>query len=362
MAKDVANHEERDHALLSPSGASRWMACTPSARLEEKHGGEDKSSPFAEEGTIAHELGEISLRHDVLGDLSDEDFNEKLNELMAKPLFNDEMFEEVPKYVDYCTETFRAAQTINKDAILSVEQKIDLTEYIPESFGSNDCIILADGTMEVIDLKYGKGIAVSASANKQLMLYGLGALLDYSLMFDIQQVTLTIVQPRLNNISSWTISANDLLAWADKVVRPKAKAAFNGTGELEAGDHCKFCKVKNRCRALSEKNLEIAKYEFSEPSMLTDNEIADIISRTPMLVEWANSINAYAQSEAINNGKVWPGYKLVEGRSNRKWLDEDKVENTLLANGLEEDEIYTMKLKGIGSIEKLLGKTKFNAL
>ena len=243
---------------------------------------------------------------------------------------------------------------------MEIEQKLDLTEYIPESFGTADCVIISDGVMEVIDLKYGKGVPVYADYNPQLMLYGLGALNKYDFMYEIESVKLTVVQPRLNNISSFLISVEELRKWANDVLKPQAELAFSGEGELNAGEWCKFCAVKNKCRALYEKQIELAKYEFKEPKLLSDEEIADILGRIPQLVEWANSVSEYAKDEAVNHGKAWPGYKLVEGRSIRKWSDEDLAAKAILSiPGVSEDQVYNTKLKGISDIEKLVGKKIF---
>lgn len=353
------NHTQRAHALLSASGAHRWLNCTPSAKLEEQFG-ERKSSPYAAEGTLAHELSELYIRYDILQCISVADFEAKLEELMANELFNDEMLDAIPMYTGYCAEQYQEAHTHDELAIMEIEQKLDLTEYIPESFGTADCIIISDGVMEVIDLKYGKGVPVYADYNPQLMLYGLGALNKFGFMYDIAQVKLTIVQPRLNSISSFLIPVNELEAWANDILRPAAKLAFSGEGELQAGDWCKFCAVKNKCRKLYEQQLEIAKYEFKEPALLTDEEIADVLGRLPQLTEWASSISEYARNKAIIEGKVWPGYKLVEGRSIRKWIDEEKAAKAILAvPGVSEDQVYNTKLKGISDIEKLLGKKLF---
>lgn len=359
----LKDHSQRSHALLSASGANRWLNCTPSAKLEEEFG-EKKSSVYAQEGTVAHELSELYLSRDVLQAITEDEFNVRLEELMSNELFTDEMLDVVPIYTDYCTEQFTEAKTINPLAVMEIEQKLDLTEYVPESFGTADCIIINDDVMEVIDLKYGKGVPVYATWNKQLMLYGLGALRKYDTMYDIVKVKLTIVQPRINNISTFEITVEELIKWAIEELKPKADLAFAGQGKLEAGDWCRFCSVKNKCRKLYEQQIEIAKYEFSEPELLTDEEIADILARAPKLVEWANSILEYAQERAINENKVWPGFKLVEGRSIRKWVDNEQlIEEALMEKGkLIEDEIYNQKLKSITDIERLVGKKKFSEL
>ena len=350
-------HNEREHALLSASAANRWLNCPPSAKLEDAEGPR-VSSVYADEGTLAHELGELYIRHDVLGTVDDQAFSDRFDEIMNNQLFSEEMLDVVPTYVDYCTEQFNAARSTDPQAVMDVEQKLDLTEFVPESFGTADCVILGGSLIEVIDYKHGKGVPVYAEWNKQLMLYGLGALRKYDVLFDIEEVRVTIVQPRINNISSWQISVDELLKWASDELIPIAKLAFAGKGELKAGDWCKFCAVKNRCRTLYEKNAELAKYDFQDAVLLSDDEIADILKKIPAFIEWANSIQAYAQERAINQGKVWPGFKLVEGTSRRKWLDEDAVAEAIFSKIPEasEDQVYDMKLKTITQIEKIFGK------
>lgn len=361
MQKAYNDHSQRAHALLSASGASRWMACTPSARLEEKYGGEDTQSAYAAEGTLAHEIAELYLRYD-LGLIGTDNFNKGLDSLMDNDLFAPEMLDEVEKYTSYCIEQYRAAKANGTGAIALIEERVDLTAWIPEAFGTNDFIVISDGTMEIVDLKYGRGVVVSATANKQLMLYALGALAKYELSYDITNIRLTIIQPRIDNINSWEIDPDSLMDWAETEVKKKAELAFKGEGELAAGDWCKFCKVKNRCRELAAQNMRLAQHEFKEPALLSDDEISNILKQAPKLVEWANDVTAYAQEQAVNKGKKWPGFKLVEGRSVRKWTDEDKVEQILIDNNFEEDEIFDMKLKGITAMEKMLGKTQFEAL
>lgn len=359
----LKQHSERTHALLSASGANRWINCTPSAKLEDKFGVRE-TSVYAKEGTLAHELSELYIRHDVLEDISSEEFNSTLERIMADELFNPEMLDVVPIYVDYIATETKAAKEDGIIAITEIEQTLDLTEYVPESFGTADCIIIDDDTMEVIDLKYGKGVPVYATHNKQLMLYALGALRKYDTLFDISSIKLTIVQPRINNISTWEISVEDLLDWAVNELKPAAELAFKGAGELKSGDWCKFCSVKNKCKALAQEQLELAKYEFADPEMLTDEEVADVLKRVEQLVEWANSVQEYALKQALEQKKIWPGFKLVEGISRRKWLDEEKVAEEIFAKIPEasEDEIFDMKLKSITNIEKLYGKKRVNDL
>lgn len=356
-------HSQRSHALLSASGASRWLACTPSARLENDFG-KNESSVYAKEGTLAHELGELMIRRDILNIISEDQYNYGLEQIMENELFNEEMLDVVPTYVDYVSQQFEEAKLRTKDARLEIEQKLDLREYIPESFGTSDAIIISDDILEVIDYKHGKGIPVSAEANKQMMVYALGSLAKYSMMYDINTIKMTVVQPRIDNISSWDISVDELIDWAETELKTKAEMAFKGEGELVVGDWCRFCSVKNKCRALYEENIKIAEYDFKEPRLLNDNEISDILLRTPALVEWANAISEYAQKQAIEEGKVWPGFKLVEGRANRKWVDEDTVVQALFSRlpDLNDEDVYTQKLKSITAIEQKIGKAKFAKL
>lgn len=358
----MEDHSKRKHALLSASGSERWFNCTPSARLEDEHGVRVESD-FAKEGTTAHMLGELYLINDVLGSLSDDEFTDKLNEIMQLPHFNEEMLIEVPKYVDYCIEIFEEAKQHTPDALASIEGKFDLGTYIKEGFGSNDFAVLADGVLEVVDLKYGKGIAVKAEKNKQLMIYGLGALLKYAFMYDVKTVRLTIVQPRLDNISSWDISYDDLIDWAETELTTQANKAFAGEGELNPGPWCKFCSIKARCPKLADENMELAKMDFADPKVkfLSDNDIAKILLQLPKLIDWANGIAEYAASEAINNKKVWPGLKLVEGQARRKWLDEAVVVRKIRSEfpSAEDEDIFNTKLKTITELEKLFTKKVF---
>lgn len=357
--KQQIDHAQRDHAFLSASGSHRWINCTPSAHLEDLEGPRP-NSVFAQEGTLAHEISELYIRRDIIGNISEDEFNTSLDEFMSNELFNEEMLDYVQTYVGYCEDEYNEANKVmNGQAVIEIEAKLNLQEWVPESFGSVDCCIIADGTLEVIDLKYGKGVPVYAPMNSQLMLYALGALRNYDTLYDIDNVKLTIVQPRLNNISTWETSVEELLKWAVEVVKPAADKAFKGEGELHSGDWCKFCCVKNKCRAIYEEQLKIAKYEFASPEFLNDEEIADILTRAPKFKEWIDAVCEYAQSKALNENKIWPGFKLVAGISRRKWIDdEEKVAEVILANfpAVSEDQIFDMKLKTITNVEKLVGK------
>lgn len=355
--KKEVNHSERAHALLSASGASRWIKCTPSPRLEE--GFANESSSFAEEGTLAHEFAELNLKLQLdLIEIGEYDLSAL--EHFRSDYYSDEMIHFVQVHIDYVTEQFAEAKRKTPDAILLIEQKVDITHLIEEGFGTCDVIIIADGTLEVIDLKYGLGVRVSAEDNSQLKLYGSGALEAYDLMYDIHTVKLTITQPRMDSISSWEISAKDLRQWGEEVVKPKAQIAYAGEGEQVTGDWCKFCKASPRCKAQADKALELAKLDFAEPMLLTDAELIDVYAQSPQVTKWLSSVTDYIFKEALA-GKKWEGYKLVDGQNRRGWTDEEKAQR-ILSTDYDEHHYVTTKLKGIGDIEKLVGKKVFPAL
>lgn len=346
------------HALLSASGASRWMACTPSARLEQNF--ENKTSQYAEEGTLAHELGELKLRKELEG-LSTRSFNSKVKKIQENELYTADMPDYVDMYVETCLERVSEAKAKTPDALFKIEQRLDFSEWVPEGFGTGDFVIIADGTMEVCDLKYGKGVPVSADNNKQMMLYALGAISEFSFLYDIEKVRMTIIQPRLDNISTFEVTVEDLVKWAEEYVRPRAELAIKGEGEFCAGDHCRFCRAKSVCKARTEKNLELAKYDFQKPNTLDNNDIAYILSKVDELVNWAGDVKEYALEQALQ-GEEFDGYKVVEGRSNRKWSSEDDVAKVLIGQGFQENMIYTRKLDGISKIESAIGKKEVQRL
>lgn len=346
------------HALLSASGASRWMACTPSARLEQNF--ENKTSPYAEEGTLAHELGELKLRKELEG-LSTRSFNSKVKKIQENELYTADVPDYVDMYVETCLERVSEAKAKTPDALFKIEQRLDFSEWVPEGFGTGDFVIIADGTMEVCDLKYGKGVPVSANNNKQMMLYALGAISEFSFLYDIEKVRMTIIQPRLDNISTFEVTVEDLVKWAEEYVRPRAELAIKGEGEFCAGDHCRFCRAKVVCKARANKNLELAKYDFQEPNTLDNNDIAYILSKVDELVNWAGDVKEYALEQALK-GEEFEGYKVVEGRSNRKWSSESDVAKVLIGQGFQENMIYTRKLDGISKIESAIGKKEVQRL
>lgn len=355
------NHSARKHALLSASGASRWLHCPPSARLEEKfeESSPSTSSVYADEGTLAHEFGDLNLRK-ASGRITDSAFEKEIKELRKHPLYSSEMEGEVDKYVTYVLEAFAEAKQKTPDAVLMIEERLDFSHLVEQGFGTGDAGVIADGVLEIIDLKYGKGIRVEAEENPQLMLYGSGALRSFELMYDIHTVKMTIVQPRLDHISSWEIPAKDLINWGEKTVKPAAAKAYEGKGVQKAGDYCKWCKVKAMCATLAAKNVALARHEFKDPHLLTEKQLLKVYKQQPMLVDWANAVAEYLLAEALK-GKQWPGYKIVEGRSQRKWMDKNKVIEILELSHDPKD-FMVSDLAGIPAIEKLLGKKDFPVL
>lgn len=348
-------HSTRKHALLSASGSSRWMNCTPSARLEEKF--PNKSSVYADEGTLAHEHSDVELLY-RLGRITKRVYNAEIKKIQRHKLYSAEMPGHVDKYVSYVMETYNSIRKEHPDAVILVEQRLDFSHIVENGFGTGDVLIIADGLMWVIDLKYGKGVAVSAIENPQLKLYGVGALREHELMFEINTVRLCIVQPRLDELSTFDIDADDLRDWSENEVKPAAVKAYGGEGDYKIGDWCRFCKAKAICRAMADKNLELAKFEFADPDVLSDSEVSDILGKIDILTDWAKSVKDYALDEALD-GKQWPGFKVVEGRSVRKWANEIKVVETLKRLEYPQDQFQVTKLAGITAVEKLLGKADF---
>lgn len=348
------------HAILSASASHRWLNCPPCVELEK--GFENKTSPEAAEGTLAHELGELSLRYQ-LEELTKRSYDSKVKKLITNnELYSEDMPDYVEIYTDVCMEKVAAARATTPDAIAIVEQKLNFSEWVPDGFGTGDFVIIADGTMEICDLKYGKGVPVSAIGNSQMRLYALGAITEFSFLYDIQNVKMTIIQPRLDSISTDEMTVDDLIKWANEYVKPRAELAIKGEGELCVGEHCTFCRAKAVCRAQEEYNMELAKYEFAEGKLLGKEEIADILGRVDDLVSWATKVQAYALEQALN-GVDYPGYKVVEGRSNRRYTDEIKVGEILIGQGFSEEKIYKPKaIEGLTNMEKLVGKKKLAEL
>ena len=332
------------HAVLSASASSRWLHCTPSARLERKF--PDASSPYAEEGTLAHAYAERFLNLFL-----------KTGKTTVAIKDNAEMQEAVQSYVSICVEKINEARTASPDAQIKVEQRLDFSRWVPEGFGTGDMVMVSDKYFEIVDLKYGKGVPVSAVSNSQMRLYALGMYEAFGYLYGADEVRMTIVQPRLDSVSTETISVNNLLAWGEEV-KKKAKIAFTGKGEFCAGSHCRFCKARNTCRAHAEYELKNVKEDL-QTAELEDFEISDILLRAKGIKTWLDGLEAYALGKALD-GYDWPGMKLVEGRSNRKITDDVIAANNLLNAGFGADEIYKPQtLRSITDLEKLCGKKMF---
>jgi len=337
-----------DHAVLSASGAHRWLNCLPSARLELEFVNNESSA--AAEGTAAHALCEHKLK-------------KALHMRSKRPvsIYNsDEMEEHSDAYVEFVMEQLELAKQSCTDPLILIEQRLDFSCYVPQGFGTGDCIIIADKKLHIIDFKYGMGVLVDAVDNPQMKLYALGALEIYDSLYDIEEVSMTIFQPRRENVSTWTIRVEDLKDWAEKELKPKAKKAYDGEGEYLPGEWCTFCRAAVKCRARAEEKLKLAQSEFKLPPLLTDSEIEEVLSKLSDLTKWANEIMAYATDAAVNHGKEWHGFKVVEGRSVRKYKDEDAVAEVAKANGYKD--IFRQSLITLTEMERLMGKSKFEKI
>ena len=338
----------KSHAILSASSSHRWLNCNPSARLEQEF--EDQETEAAAEGTAAHALCEHKLR-------------KALKMRSKKPVSQydcDEMDDYTDGYVQFVLEQLAQAKLTCPDPQVLIEQRLDFSCYVPDGFGTGDCLIIASPRLHVIDFKYGLGVLVDAYQNPQMMLYALGALRIFDCLYDITEVSMSIYQPRRENVSTWTISVDELMDWAENTLRPKADLAYKGEGEYSPGSWCQFCKAAVKCRARAEAKLDLARFEFAQPPLLSDAEIEEILEKLDDLTKWANEIMAYAQDAAINHGKEWAGYKLVESRTNRKYTDEDAVARAAASAGYRD--IYKKTLISITEMEKLMGKQTFKEI
>lgn len=333
------------HALLSASSSHRWLNCPPSARLCESY--EDKGSDYAAEGTDAHSLCEFKLKM-VLG-MNAQDPTENLT------YYSEEMDDCANGYAAYVLELVETAKKSSSDPVVLIEQRLDYSRFVESGYGTGDCVIVADGTLSIVDYKHGRGILVEADNNPQMMLYALGALEIFDGIYDIDTVSMTVYQPRRSSISTFTLSKDDLYQWAEDTLKPAAELAYAGNGDYQCGEWCQFCKAKHDCRERAEYNLELAKFDFQLPPLLTDEDVEEILGRVDELVSWANDIKDYALQAAVG-GKEWDGWKLVEGRSNRRYTDEAVVAETVTAAGYDP---YERKVLGVTAMTSLLGKKRF---
>ena len=338
----------KGHALLSASSSHRWMNCPPSARLCENY--DDKGSDFAAEGTDAHALCEFRLQ-EALGIPAE-------NPIENLTWYNEEMEDCAVSYASFVSEIVAKAKDICSDPVVLIEQHLDYSKFVQEGFGTGDCIVIADGELHIIDYKHGRGVLVEADNNPQMKLYALGALEIFDGIYDIETVSMTIFQPRRGNVSTYSLSKADLYAWAEEVLKPIAELAYKGEGQYNCGEWCQFCKAKTDCRKRAEANMELAKYDFMDPPLLTDEEIEDVLSKVDNLVAWANDVKEFAFQAAMS-GKVWNGWKLVEGRSVRKYVNDEAVAATVSEAGYDP---YEKKLLGLTEMQKRLGKSKFEEL
>ena len=336
------------HARFSPSSGKRYLSCPPSLRLEEQF--EDEQSPYAAEGTAGHAMAEYLI-------------NKHLKKRVKRPVsdyFTDELMEAVEDYTSYGIEVIEKAKQDCDSPFVAVELRVSLDHRVEGCFGTADLVVVDSKKVHIIDLKLGKGVMVDAEQNVQLMIYGLGVLDMLECLYDIGTVELTIVQPRLEHLSTWEISAEELKKWGAEVFEPGANMALAGEGTYSAGDHCRFCKARFNCRERANEYLKLAQMEFAEPPLLSDEEVAEVLAKADALKKWAEEIYTYAQNEAIVNHKEWPGYKLVLGRSNRKYTDEEDVAKAATEAGYTD--IYKSTLIGITEMERLMGKKKFNEI
>lgn len=325
------------HSLLSPSSSHRWIECPPSARLTENY--QDTKSGYAAEGTQAHSIAESKLRY-------------RLGQSKSLCKCSDiEMDEHTDDYIAFVTEQLEGL-THPK---VYVEQKVDCSRWVPECSGTCDALIVSDGVLHIIDLKYGRGVKVDAEGNDQLSIYALGALEMFCFLYPIHTVRMSIFQPRLQNCSTWEVAREDIEKWAEEVLKPAAELAWYGNGDYKAGDHCQFCKAKAECRERAEVNMALAAYDFIEPVLLETDEIASILSKIDELVSWASDIKDFALVEALK-GVRFDGWKVVEGRSNRKYTDEAAVAEAVKVIGLDP---YEHKVLGVTAMTTLLGKKRF---
>jgi len=336
------------HAFLSASASHRWLACPPSAKASADI--KDTPSPYAQQGTDAHALCEYKVLSALGKNIQDP--------TSTLEFYDGEMEGCTEEYRNYVMEQYEDAKKHCTDPLILIEQRLNFSRWVPDGFGTGDCVIVADDVLHIIDFKYGLGVLVEAEGNPQMRCYALGALDLYDGIYDINTVKMTIFQPRRSNVSTCSMSKDDLLSWADTVLAPTAKLAYEGGGEYSAGEHCQFCKIKASCRKRAEENLKMARYDFEMPAHLTDTEISAILTQADELVSWANDIKEYALKRALS-GTEYAGFKVVEGKSNRRFTDEEAVAFIVKDNGFNP---YEQKLLGVTAMTSLLGKKRFEEL
>ena len=343
------------HALLSASGSHKWLNCTPSARLEETL--PESTSVYAEEGRLAHEIGELKLRKHFTEPMGTRAFNNKLKKLQENPLYQEEMLRHTDTYKDYISGIVHGFAS---PPYIAVEKRLNYSKYAPEGFGTGDTIIIGGNTLHVVDLKYGKGVPVSAFENPQMKLYALGAYSDYAFLFGIENVKMAIVQPRLDSISEYEIPIAELLDWGESI-KPIAAKAFKGEGDFIVGEHCRFCRAKAQCRARSEYNLSLEGFNKMKPPLISNEEVGTILTLAQDLAAWAKNLEDYALAECLKGIDI-PGWKAVHGRSTRSFTNTDEAFKAVIASGTPETMLYERKPLTLSAVEELLGKAKFKEL
>ena len=349
----MAGHKDRAHALLSASGAHRWMNCTPSAVLESEF--PDTTSEAAKEGTLAHEMAEAKLQHLFnTQNYRKATLTRTLNKIKKNELYQPEMDGYTDDYVAYIR---KAAMEFEKTPYIAIEKRLDLTAYIPDGFGTADCVMIGERTLHIIDLKYGKGVPVSAEDNPQLMIYALGALEAYKMLFAIDTVKISIVQPRIDNTNSSAYSVTLLRDWGEDV-KELANIAIKGKGEYVPGDWCRFCRARQQCRARADKNIELAFDVDKKPPLITNDEVGEYLRKGEDVAKWLTELQDYALAECLA-GRDVDGYKAVEGRGSRAWIDMDAAFEAIIEDGTDEAMLYERKPLTLAQVEKLMGKAHF---
>lgn len=344
-----------DHALLSASASHRWLHCPPSARLEEQL--PESKSDFAEEGSLAHEIAELKLRKYCIEPMGARTFNSRIKKFRENQLFQEEMLKHTDTYLDYIAGVLHG---FSSSPYVAAEKRIDYSAYAPEGFGTGDCIIIGGNVLHIIDFKYGKGVPVSAKDNPQMMLYALGAYTEYSFLYPIDTVKMTIVQPRLDIISEDSKSIEELLIWGEGI-KPIAKKAFSGEGEYSPGEHCRFCRAKALCKARTDHHMGLEVFHKMKPPLISKEEVGQILERAQQLSAWVKSLEEYALSQCLQGNEI-PGWKVVEGRATRQFINQDEAFKILVAKGIEETMLYERKPLTLTETEKLIGKEKFKEL
>ena len=336
------------HAILSPSASHIWLRCTRAPRMCEDL--PDQQTDYARQGTQAHSLCQYKLEKALGYDVRDP--RDELD------LLDEEMESCSDDYVQFVMQLLSEMRQTCSDPVILIEQRLDFSEWVPEGFGYGDCILVADGAMHVIDFKYGEGVLVDARDNSQMMCYALGAINLLDNLYDINSVSMTIFQPRRENVSTWTQDKFELFGWADSVLKPAANLAYKGEGTFCAGEHCRFCRARATCRARAEYNLELARYDFAMPDTLEDDEISAILSKIDSLTSWVADIREYALTQALS-GKHFEGFKVVNGRSVRRYTSETDVAKAVTDAGFDP---YERSILGITAMTKLLGKRRFEEI